>query len=195
MQVGVTGGIGAGKSLVCRIFRILGIPVYDADTRAKQLMEESTDLRQQIIEAFGSESYDDSGKLNRHYLAALVFSNQEKVQQLNALVHPEVGRDYQKWADLNQADSPYIIKEAALLIESGSYRQLNYLITVVAPADLRIQRVLDRDPHRDRQQIESIIARQITDEERIEKSDVVLFNDEQQPLIQQVLEIHQSLVQ
>ena len=117
MQVGVTGGIGAGKSLVCRIFRILGIPIYDADTRAKQLMEESTDLRKQIIEAFGPQSYDNSGKLNRSFLAGLVFSDEDKVQQLNALVHPEVGADFLQWAALNQADTPYIIKEAALLIE------------------------------------------------------------------------------
>jgi dephospho-CoA kinase len=194
MQVGVTGGIGAGKSMVCRIFKVLGIPVYDADSRAKQLMQESGTLRDKIIDSFGVQSYHD-GKLNRTHLANLVFSDPKKVQQLNALVHPEVGRDFANWARLHEPRSPYVIKEAALLIESGSFEQLDFLIVVLAPIDLRIERTLNRDPHRDRNQVESIISKQIDDPERIKAADYLLHNDERIPVIQQVLELHQSLIQ
>lgn len=195
MKVGITGGIGAGKSLICSIFKILGIPVYDADARAKQLMQESAELRQKIVDTFGAQSYDAKGKLNRAYLAKLVFSDGQKVQELNALVHPEVGKDFSIWADSREHKFPYIIKEAALLIESGSYKQLDFLVAVLAPEDLRIERTLKRDPHRDRDQIRSIISKQIGDDQRIEIADAVLYNDEQQPLIQQILALHQSLVQ
>jgi dephospho-CoA kinase len=195
MQVGITGGIGAGKSLICRIFKILGIPVYDADSRAKQLMQESAELRQKIIDTFGTQSYDAKGKLNRPYLAKLVFSDGQKVQELNALVHPEVAKDFSLWADSREHKFPYIIKEAALLIESGSYKQLDFLVAVLAPEDLRIERTLKRDPYRDRYQIKSIISKQIDDDQRIKIADAVLYNDEQQPLIQQILGLHQRLVQ
>ena len=195
MQVGVTGGIGAGKSTVCRIFNILGTPVYDADTRAKQLMEESDGLRRSIIQAFGADSYSQSGSLNRSYLAELVFPDSKKVDELNRLVHPEVARDYQDWVKTHQGEFPYLIKEAALLIESGSYMQLDYLVTVIAPRELRIARVLARDPGRNRQQVESIISQQMEDVQRIEKSDKVIHNDEQEPLVRQILELHQLLLQ
>ena len=195
MQVGITGGIGAGKSLICRIFKILGIPVYDADSRAKQLMQESAELRKKIMDTFGAQSYDAQGKLNRPYLAKLVFSDGQKVQELNALVHPEVGKDFSFWADSKEHKFPYIIKEAALLIESGSYKQLDFLVAVLAPEDLRIERTLKRDPHRDRYQIKSIISKQIGDDQRIKIADAVLYNDEKKPLIQQILALHQSLVQ
>ncbi len=195
MQVGITGGIGAGKSLVGRIFQTLGIPVYDADSRAKQLMEESENLRNGIVAAFGEQSYDDQGRLNRSYLAKVAFSDSNRVQQLNALVHPEVGRDFTSWTRLNESKFPYVIKEAALLIESGSFEQLDLLIVVLAPVELRIERTLKRDQHRDRNQVMSIISNQISDQERVEKADFTLYNDQQNPLIQQILDIHQSLVQ
>jgi dephospho-CoA kinase len=193
--VGVTGGIGAGKSVICRIFSILGIPVYDADTRAKRLMEHSGTLRQKIIDSFGPGSYGKSGNLNRAYLAELVFPDSEKVSKLNQLVHPEVALDYQGWAEARLDKFPYVIKEAALLIESGSYRQLDYLVSVVAPEELRIARTLARDPNRSRQQVESIISQQLQDQQRMERSDRVINNDEQEPLVSQVLELHQFLVQ
>ncbi len=194
MQVGITGGIGVGKSIVCKILGILGIPVYDADTRARQLMESSPDLRSEITTAFGEDSYTAAGQINRSYLAELVFSNKEKVDQLNSLVHPRVARDYASWVDQHRQKHPYLIKEAALLIESGSYRQLDYLVTVVAPEALRIERVLARDPHRNRDQVQSIISRQLSDAQRIDKSDRILYNDEKQPLLQQVLDLHQFLI-
>lgn len=194
MQVGVTGGIGSGKSIVCKIFGILGIPIYDADSRAKQLMAEHQQLRRQIITTFGAQSYTDSGTLNRLYLADRVFNNQEELNKLNKLVHPKVGQDYQQWANTHENRNPYIIKEAALLIESGSYAKLDYIITVSAPESLRTNRVIDRDPYRDRQQVESIIASQLPEEKLIAKSHSVLYNDGRQPLIQQILDLHQKLI-
>jgi dephospho-CoA kinase len=194
MQVGVTGGIGSGKSIVCKIFGILGIPVYNADSSAKRLMVEHQGLRQQIITSFGEQSYTDSGTLNRSYLADRVFNNQEELDKLNKLVHPEVGQDYRQWANAHEHSNPYIIKEAALLIESGSYMELDYIITVSAPESLRISRVIDRDPYRDRPQVESIIAKQLPEEELIAKSHSVLYNDGKQSLIQQILDLHQKLI-
>ncbi len=194
MEVGITGGIGAGKSIVCKIFNTLGIPVYDADSRAKQLMEESTNLQEEIKIAFGKNSYHQNGKLNREYLADLVFSDWEKVQVLNKLVHPEVAKDYIKWVDNYETQFPYILKEAALLIETGSYKQLDHLVTILAPMELRITRVLARDPHRERRQVELIISRQLSDQQRMEESDMVLYNDEKQLLILQILDLHKRLL-
>ena len=194
MEVGITGGIGAGKSMVCKIFSTLGIPIYDADSRARQLMEESQSLREGIRAAFGDNSYNQEGALNREYLANLVFSDSIKVQELNKLVHPEVAMDYLAWVDIWSSQAPYLVKEAALLIESGSYLKLDYLVTVTAPIDLRITRVLSRDPQRERKQIESIIERQLSDPKRVEISDFVLNNDEKQMLIPQVLQLHSKFI-
>ncbi len=194
MEVGITGGIGAGKSTVCKIFSTLGIPIYDADSRTKQLMEDSPGLVEQIKEVFGEQSYHRSGKLNKAYLADLVFPVPDKLKKLNQLVHPEVAKDYSGWVESQGNKFPYVIKEAALLIESGSYQQLDCLVTVLAPVELRITRVLARDPNRERGQIEQIISRQLSDQQRIEKSDSVLYNDEKQLLIPQILDLHQHLV-
>jgi len=194
MEVGITGGIGAGKSIVCKIFSTLGIPIYDADTRARQLMEESQSLRDNISAVFGDNSYNQEGALNREYLANLVFSDSIKVRELNRMVHPEVAKDYLAWVNIWSSQAPYLVKEAALLIESGSYLKLDYLVTVTAPIDLRITRVLSRDPQRERKQIESIIERQLSDPKRVEFSDFVLNNDEKQMLIPQVLQLHSKFI-
>ena len=193
MQVGVTGGIGAGKSTICKILQVLGIPVYDADSRARQLMESSSELRRQIQHAFGKESYID-GSLNRSYLAEIVFSNEDEVAKLNELVHPKVGEDYGFWADKYEDLFPYIVKEAALLIESGSYQQLDYIVVVQSPEELRIERVMSRDPHRDQDQIRAIMDKQLSDAARNAHADTVIFNDEKQSLLNQVFELHQSLI-
>ncbi len=191
LQIGVTGGIGAGKTVVCRIFQCLGVPVYNADERARYLMANQGDLIRNIARSFGEESYLPDGTLNRSFLAKQVFRDADKVQQLNQLVHPEVGKDFQRWL-LDHSQTPYVIKEAALMIESGSYKSLDYLVTVSAPEEIRLSRVLKRDPQRDRQQIMNIMSNQISEAQRIEKSDFVLHNDQHQLLIPQVLELHQK---
>ena len=123
----------------------------------------------------------------------MVFNNSERVAQLNQLVHPKVAIDYQHWVSTHIDSFPYSIKEAALLVESGSYRELDYLVTVLAPMELRISRVLTRDPHRSREQVAAIISKQLSEDELISKSDQVLYNDEEQPLVQQVLGLHDYL--
>lgn len=191
LWIGITGGIGSGKSTVCRIFQLLGIPVYASDDRAKWLMANDTALKSGISSAFGEESYLPDGTVNRVYLAEKVFSDPEKVKQINALVHPAVGRDFKTWAE-NQ-NSPYLLKEAALLFETGANKELDKVINVSSPLKIRVARTLMRDPHRDEAQINHIINQQIPDEEKNEKADFVVKNTENKLLIPQVLEIHRKL--
>jgi dephospho-CoA kinase len=184
-QIGITGGIGAGKSTVTRIFATLHVPVYDADSRAKWLMNTDPVLKAGIGEAFGPESYTPAG-LNRNYLAVTVFSDPGKVSLLNRLVHPRVGDDYGTWVQ-EHAGFPYVLKEAALLFESGSYQMLDGVIAVSAPLPLRIRRVLHRDPHRTEADVAAIVARQMDEAEKLSRADYVLHNDEKALLIPQVL--------
>lgn len=187
IQVGVTGGIGSGKSIVCEIFRSLGVPIYDADSRAKFLMGNDEDLISSIKITFGSEAYLGTGKINRDFLAKSVFSSAESAKKINSIVHPAVARDYSNW--VLKLDFPYVIKEAALLIESGSYQQLDKLIVVSAPVDLRINRVKSRDSFRSEREIKAIIDKQLSDQEREVKADFIFKNDESELLITQVLRL------
>ncbi len=193
LWVGITGGIGSGKSTVCRIFRLLGIPVYASDERAKWLMAHDPALKREISSAFGPESYLADGTVNRAFLAEQVFSDPEKTKQINSLVHPAVGRDFRKWAE-NQK-GPYLLKEAALLFETGAARELDKVINVSSPLKIRIARVLMRDPHRDEAQINQIIDQQMPDDEKNGKADFVIKNSDNKLLIPQVLEIHRKLSQ
>lgn len=191
LQIGITGGIGSGKSLVCRIFSCLGIPVYDADRRAKDIMTTDGILISQIKKEFGDLSYDEKGNLNRNHLASAVFGNEKELERLNALVHPRVGEDYNNWYQQVKNHSPYVLKEAALLFESGSFRLLDKIIVVFAPAELRIKRVLLRDLHRTEQQVRDIIDRQWADDDKLKRADYIVTNDESLLLIPQVLSLHQ----
>jgi len=193
LQIGITGGIGSGKSMVCRIFKCLHIPVYDADNRAKSLMTTDGILVSQIKKEFGDLSYDKLGNLDRQYLGETVFSNEEKLSQLNALVHPRVAHDYREWVARNE-NVPYVLKEAALLFEAGSYKELDKVIVVFSPLELRISRVLARDPHRSRQQLEDIIERQWPESEKQKLADHVIHNDEKNLLIPQILKLHSEFV-
>lgn len=189
LQIGVTGGIGSGKSLVCKIFAQLGISVYDADGHAKGLMTTDGILVSQIKKEFGDLSYYPDGTLNRSYLAETVFNDEEKLDKLNKLVHPRVAVDYEKW--LNQhLDEPYVLKEAALLFESGSYRALAKTIVVSAPENLRQERVLFRDVHRTVEQFRAIVEKQMPEEEKLKRADYIIVNDDANLVIPQVLELH-----
>jgi dephospho-CoA kinase len=192
LQIGITGGIGSGKSLVCRIFNCLGIPVYDADSRAKSLMVSDHVLMEGIRKEFGSESYDTVGNLNRQYLARIVFPDPDKLQRLNTLVHPRVALDYENWVTGYEGTVPYVIKEAALLFESGSSAQLDKVIVVSAPEDVRMKRVKARDAHRDEKQIRDIMAKQWPEEEKLKRADYIIYNDESVLLIPQVIALHQE---
>lgn len=193
LQIGVTGGIGSGKSTICKIFRELGAPVYDADSRAKWILANDEVLKEQIIEKFGSQSYKNN-ELNRDYLASQVFNNTEKVKILNSLVHPRVGEDYLNWVNTANSKTGYTIKEAALMFESGSYKSLDKIITVEAPVELRISRILKRDPFRKPEEIQGIIDKQWTDDERRKMSDYIIFNDEKNLVIPQVLKLHEEFL-
>ena len=191
LRIGITGGIGSGKSIASRLFHALGVPVYDADSRARWLMENDAALRQQLITAFGPATYDSMGHLNRTVLASTVFGNPERLAQLNGMVHPHVGTDFERWATAQrQAGHAYVLKEAALLFEAGSYKQLDRIITVFAPLPARQARVLHRDPHRTIADVQAIMAKQLSEEEKMQRADYVLTNDDVQPLLPQVLALH-----
>lgn len=192
-KVGITGGIGAGKSTVARIFHLLYIPIYYADDRAKWLMQNDEDLKARIIRSFGKNFYTDEGVLNREFVAQEIFSNQENTKIMNGLVHPAVKVDFMDWAS-NQ-DSPYVLKEAALLFESGSYQDLDKIIHVSSPLKLRILRVVIRDSNRTKEQVNEIINRQFTDEKKNSMADFVIKNTENKMIIPQVLEIHAKLLE
>jgi dephospho-CoA kinase len=193
LKIGVTGGIGVGKTVVCRMFQVLGIPVYDADTRAKWVMQHDSLLRQELQEAFGNDAYTKEGHLDRAYLAALVFNNPERLARLNALVHPHVGTDFDNWASTNAA-APYVIKEAALMFESESWRQMDEVIVVSAPMDVRLKRLQKRDPHRTEADIQAIISKQLSEEEKLARANHIVYNDDKQLIIPQVLALHQQFL-
>jgi dephospho-CoA kinase len=193
LRIGITGGIGSGKSIASRLFYALGTPIYDADTRARWVMENDLALRAELLAAFGPDTYDANGRLNRPALAGTVFNNPALLAQLNGLVHPHVGLDFEHWASVpQQAGHPYILKEAALLFEAGSYKQLDLIITVFAPLAVRVARVLRRDPHRSAFDVEAIMAKQLSEEEKMQRADYILTNDDVQPLLPQVLALHDA---
>ncbi|MBX2968748.1 MAG: dephospho-CoA kinase [Cyclobacteriaceae bacterium] len=193
LQVGITGGIGSGKSLICRIFQCLGISVYDADSRAKSLMTTDGILISQIRQEFGDLSYHADGSLNRKYLGERVFNNPQQLQTLNKLVHPRVGEDYRQWVEANGRET-YVIKEAALLFEAGSDKALDKIIVVCAPDDIKVSRVMKRDPHRSEADVRAIIQNQMPDEEKRKQANYVIFNDDSQLVIPQVLLLHQQFL-
>lgn len=190
--IGLTGGIGSGKSTVARLFEILGIPVYYADDRAKWLMNTDANLKKSIVEAFGTESYQEDGSLNREYLAQTVFGDPEKVKKINSLVHPAVAEDFKNWA--TSQTTPYVLKEAALIFETGGEEQLEKVINVSSPLRVRMARVLMRDPHRTEEQVNHIINQQLPDEIKNEKADFVIKNKDNMLLIPQVFAIHKTLI-
>ena len=189
LQIGITGGIGSGKSLVCRIFGKLGVPVYDADSHAKGLMTTDGILVSQIKKEFGDLAYQPDKTLNRTYLASHVFADEEKLQKLNSMVHPRVAIDYAKWLE-SQWEAPYVLKEAALLFESGAYRLLDKIIVVSAPESLRQKRVLQRDVHRSVEQFKGIVEKQMPEREKLKRADYIIVNDDTMLVIPQVLALH-----
>jgi dephospho-CoA kinase len=192
LKVGLTGGIGSGKSTVAGIFEVLGIPVAYADREAQRIMAEDKVLRQQIIDHFGPEAYA-GGQLNRPYLSAQVFSDKEKLALLNSLVHPATIAAGEKWMEQQKDHAPYAIREAALIFESDAVRYMDFIIGVYAPPALRVHRVLQRDKL-SREQILQRMRNQIDEDIKMRLCDAVIYNDEQHPVIPQVLELHERLL-
>ncbi len=190
LRIGLTGGIGSGKSTVAQIFEVLGIPVFYADFEAKKIMNEDEELKKQIIKNFGDESYVN-GKLNRSYLASQVFSNKEKLNLLNSLTHPATMKAGEAW--MNNQTTPYAIHEAALVFEASVNKRLDYVIGVYTPQPLRIKRVMERDKLT-AEKILQRINQQMNEDEKMKLCDFVLMNDEQQLLMPQVLKLHEQLL-
>ncbi|MBK7558680.1 MAG: dephospho-CoA kinase [Chitinophagaceae bacterium] len=190
LKIGLTGGIGSGKSTVAKVFEVLGIPVYYADDAAKKLMTENAALKQKIKLQFGESVYANE-HLNKKALADIVFNDPEKLALLNALVHPATLKDVESW--IQSQSSPYIIKEAALIFESGAHQNLDYVIGITAPAPLRIQRTMQRDGIT-REAVVARMDKQMDDTIKMKLCDFVLTNDEQEMLLPQVLALHDKLL-
>ena len=190
LKIGLTGNIGSGKTTVAKVFELLGIPVFYADDEAKKVMVTDTILIEALKQTFGAASYFDDGSLNRKHIAGIVFNNEAELKKLNALVHPATFRAFDSWLQ-NIHTAPYVIKEAALLFESDSYKMCDRSLLVSAPFENRITRVMQRD-HITRTEVESREARQFTEEKKKQLADDVIINDDRQLVIPQVLSLHQQ---
>ncbi len=190
LKVAITGGIGSGKSLVSKVFSLYNIPLYNADIAAKRIMQSDAVVIQQLKLIFGNELYKE-GRLDRPFLASLVFSNSNLLQQLNAVVHPAIALDYANWHDRQNA--PYTIKEAAILFESGSDKEIDFVIGVTAPLQLRIQRTMQRD-HISETQVMSRIQNQMDDAQKMALCNAVIHNDNKQSVLLQVALIHNTII-
>lgn len=187
IKIGITGGIGSGKSTICRVFSVLGVAVYDSDSRARKLMHSNPEVVAAIRELFGDNSYIH-GSLNRSYIAELVFHQPDMREKLNHIVHPAVAMDFDTWAERQKGH--YVIEEAAILFESGAYRNMDAVVTVSTPEEQRIQRTCLRDGT-DEQSVRQRIAAQLSEEERVARADYVIVSDDQTPVIAQILKLHE----
>ncbi|HUP12728.1 MAG TPA: dephospho-CoA kinase [Niastella sp.] len=190
LKIGITGGIGSGKSTVAKVFEVLGIPVYYADEAARRVMNEDEDVRKQIIQHFGASAYKNN-QLDRAYIGGEVFNDKQKLELMNSLVHPATIRDSEKWMD--RQTTPYAIKEAAIIFESGTQDQYDHIIGVTAPIPLRVLRAMKRDGST-REQVLARMEKQIQDVIKMRLCDFVIYNDEQQAIIPQVIKLHEQLL-
>lgn len=190
LKLGVTGGIGSGKTTVCKVFEVLGIPVFSADIEAKRIQDSDRGLQAKINSLAGKDLFPD-GKLDRAELARLIFSNKDLLEKVNSVVHPAVFKAFREW--VKRQDSPYSIMEAAILFESGAFRIMDRIVTVVTPMEERIERLV-RGNKLTREQVTERIINQIDDESRIKRSDYVIFNSENDMIIPAVLGIHEEML-
>ena len=188
LKVGITGGIGSGKSTVCRLFELMGIPVFYADASGKYLLESEEAVKSEVKALFGPQAYTAAGKPDRKWIADVVFKDNAKLESLNQIIHPAVKRAFEDWSSAQQA--PYVLKEAALMFESGSFRQNSVNVLVFSPLDLRIKRVMQRDGST-KEAVLARIAKQMPEDEKQKLSDFIIFNQEDQMLIPQVIKLHE----
>lgn len=191
LKIGITGGIGSGKTTICKVFETLGVPVFYADTVAKQIMTKDAVLMQGVKDTFGAESYFNDGTLNNKHIANIVFNNESELLKLNSLVHPAVFRAFDEWDAKLPKHLPYSLKEAALLFESGSYKMCDKNILVIAPHTLKIARVTQRDKVSE-EQVLARMGKQFTDEQKIKMADYLIENNESKSIILQVLDLHEQ---
>jgi dephospho-CoA kinase len=190
LRIGLTGGIGSGKSTVAKIFEVLGIPVYYADVEAKRLMNADLQLRSAIIKKFGEKAYRNE-MLDRKYISSIVFSDPAKLEILNSIVHPATKKDGENW--MHQQTTAYAIHEAALIFEAKVSDRLDYVIGISSPVELRIKRAMERD-NVTREEVLKRMNKQLDEEIKMSKCDFILINDEQQLLIPQVVALHQKIL-
>ena len=190
IRIGLTGGIGSGKTTIAKIFEVLGIPVYYSDNATRQLMNEDPELRKNIEANFGKGSYVEN-VLNRSYIASIVFNDSAKLDILNSLTHPATILHARQW--MQQQRSPYVIKEAALIFESGSAADLDYVVGVYAPLPLRIKRVMERD-HVSSDEVIKRMKRQINEDIKMKLCDFVITNDEVELVTPQVITLHEKFL-
>jgi dephospho-CoA kinase len=188
--VGLTGGIGSGKTTVANFFKGLNVPVYIADDEAKKLMNVSKILKRKIKKLFGDEAYVND-ELNRPFIASKIFNDKSLLDKMNAIVHPKVGKHFLKW--LEKQEHPYVIKEAAILFENEGYKDCDYIITVIADKQVRIKRIMERDST-SIQKINAIMQNQWNDQDRVKLSDFVIKNNSLKNTKEQVFEIHKKLL-
>ncbi len=192
LSIGLTGGIGSGKSLVADFFKLLGIPVYFSDLEAKKLMQTNRLVRDNLINAFGEIVYSDSGELNRSELARIIFNNADALKKVNSIVHPQVRLHYKEWLS-QQVGVSYAIQESAILFDTGLYKNFDKIITVTADKEIRLSRVVERDSC-SRESVLERMGKQISEQEKIEKSDFVIYNNTEL-VIPQIIDIHNQLLE
>ena len=190
LKIGITGGIGSGKSTVCRVFSVMGIPVFEADKVARKLMDTDEEIHEKLVRLFGAAVYLPDQTVNRKYLAGIVFKDPSLLTKLNEIVHPVVRKTFFDWCE--KQESPYIIHEAAILFESGFYKMMDKTITVVTSEDERIRRVMKRDGIT-MELVKERIKNQWSDEERIKLADFVIGNNDDQLIIPQIIEIDKKI--
>lgn len=190
LKVGITGGIGSGKTTVCQVFETLGIPVFYADAAAKYLMNNDPLLIKKITELFGESAYIDQ-QLDRSYISSKAFTNPELLKQLNAVVHPATINYGDKW--MKERTTPYVLKEAAIFFESGTYKQMDLIIGVYANKETRLQRVMQRSDMT-KEEVEERMAQQMNEEEKMKRCDYVINNNDHDTIIPQVLQLHEELL-
>lgn len=190
LKIGITGGIGSGKSTVCQVFKILGVPVFEADMAAKTLINSDPVIRNGLVQLFGKHIYGNDGRIDRKMLASLIFTDESLLQQVNNLVHPAVRNEFTNWT--KRQDSEYIIHEAAILFESGFYKMMDYTILVSAPEEIRIERVSKRDGIT-AEMIGERMAKQWPDAEKRKLASLEIVNDNKKLIIPQILEIDKNI--
>ena len=193
LKIGITGNIGSGKTTVSKIFEVLGIPVFYADDEAKKVMVDDAILIAELKQAFGAQSYFEDGSLNRKHIASIVFNNEAELKKLNAIVHPAVFRAFDSWVPRFK-NAPYVLKEAALLFESSSYKMCDKSIMVTAPLELRIDRVMLRDGF-SRDEILNREARQFSEKKKLQLANYAVKNDNTELVIPQVLALHEQFIE
>lgn len=190
LKIGITGGIGSGKSIICRIFSLLGVPVFNSDVEAKNLLS-SYEVKLFYKKEFGNSIFIND-EIDKKKLAAIIFNNPEALEKVNHFIHPLVGQLFENWC-MNYNEQPYVIKEAALLIESEIYQTLDYTILVTAPEILRVRRVVSRDKMEE-DKVWERIKNQLTDEEKIKKTDFTIRNDGTELIVPQIISLHQKFI-